>query len=50
MAMNEWENDDSEKLQALYSGFKKLGQLFFHTYLLTYLNKDAPNLLKGISI
>ena len=29
--MNEWENDDSEKLQALYSGFKKLRQLFFHT-------------------
>ena len=25
---------------------KKLGKLFFHTYLLTYLNKDTSVLLK----
>ena len=34
--MNEWENDDPDTLQALYSDIK----LFFKTYLLTYLNKD----------
>ena len=27
-AKNEWENDDSDFLQALYSVHKKLGQLF----------------------
>ena len=32
-AMNEWENDDSDKLLALYIGFiKKSGQCFFLTY------------------
>ena len=29
---------------------KKIGQLFFHTFLLTYLNKDTLNLLKVINI
>ena len=29
---------------------KRLGQFFFHTYLLTYLNKDRRNLLKVINI
>ena len=40
MAMNKWENDDSEDFQALYSIFEKLGQYFFHIYSLTCLNKD----------
>ena len=31
MAKNEWENNDSEFLRALYSVCKKLGQFFFHT-------------------
>ena len=26
--MNEWENDDSDKHRALYSGYKKLVQFF----------------------
>ena len=30
---NEWENDDSDFLQALYSVYKILGQFFFHTLL-----------------
>ena len=44
------EKEKKEKLPALYSGFKKLRQLFFHAYLLTNLNKDTPNLLKVINI
>ena len=43
--MNEWENDDSDILWTLYRGYKKLRQLFFHTYLLTCLNKDTSVLL-----
>ena len=31
LAKNEWENDDSNFLGALYSVCKKLGQFFFHT-------------------
>ena len=46
VAMNEWENDCSGMLQALYCEYKKLGQFFFHTYSLTCLNKDTPVLLK----
>ena len=37
-------------LQAFYSVYKKLGQFFFHTYLLTYLKKDTSVLLKIINI
>ena len=47
--MNEWENDDSDILQALYS-VHKLGQFFFCTYLLNCLNKDTSVLLKVINI
>ena len=38
-AMNEWENDESEILWALYIQYiyKKLGQFFFHTYSITCL-------------
>ena len=32
-AKNEWENDDSDFLPALYIVYKKLGQFFFHTSL-----------------
>ena len=44
------EKGKKEKLWALYSGYKKLRQFFFNTYLLTNLNKDTPNLLKVINI
>ena len=47
--MNEWENDDSDILRALYS-VHKLGQFFFRTYLLNCLNKDTSVLLKVINI
>ena len=32
-ARNEWENDDSNFLQALYSVYKKIRTIFFHTLL-----------------
>ena len=49
--MNKWENDDFNILLASYIVYiKKLGQLFSHTYLLTYLNKDISVLLKVINI
>ena len=38
--MNEWENDDSDILHALYNIYKKLGQFFLHTYLLPCLNTE----------
>ena len=34
-AKNQWENDDSDFLEALYNVYKKLGQFFFQTYFLT---------------
>ena len=48
LATNEWENDDSDILQALYSVYKKkIGQVLFHTYLLICLmDKDTSVLLK----
>ena len=49
-AKNEWENDDSDFLQALYSGHKKLGQFVFHTYSITCLKKDRSALLKVVNI
>ena len=33
MARNEWENDDSNFLRALYSVYKKIRTIFFHTLL-----------------
>ena len=50
MTKNEWENDDSDFLQALCSECKKSGQLIFHTYLLTCLKKDTSVLLKVMDI
>ena len=41
MGKNEWENDDTDFFWALYSPYEKLGQFFFHTYLLTRLKKDT---------
>ena len=49
-AKNGWENDDSDILWASYSVYKKIGQFFFYTYLLTCLNKDISVLLKVINI
>ena len=33
--MNEWENDDSDILQALCNVYEKQDKFFFHTYWLT---------------
>ena len=49
IAKNEWENDDSDFLRALYSVYKKLGQFFFHTFWLTCLNKDTSVLLRVVN-
>ena len=48
LATNEWENDDSDILQALYSVYKKkIGQVLFHTYfLICLMDKDTSVLLK----
>ena len=35
-AKNEWENDDSDFLRALYSVYKNLGQFFSHTFLVIH--------------
>ena len=40
-AKNEWENDDSDFLRALYGVYKKIRTIFFHTLPATYLNKDT---------
>ena len=48
--MNEYENNDSDILWALYIVYKKLGQFFLYTYSLTWLNKDTPVLLKVTNI
>ena len=37
MARNEWENDDSNFLQALYSVSKKNKDNFFSTFYLLYI-------------
>ena len=36
MAWNEWENDDSDFFQALFSVYKKIRAIFFHTLLLIH--------------
>ena len=43
---NEWENNESDFLWALYSVYEKLKQFFFHTYALTCLKKYTSELLK----
>ena len=35
-AWNEWENDDSHFLRALFSVYKKIRAIFFHTLLPIY--------------
>ena len=37
-AKDEWENDYSDFLRALYSVYKKLGQFFSHTSLAIHLS------------
>ena len=49
-AINEWENNDSDIIRVLYSGYKKNRTILFPYYLLTYLDKYTPNLLKAINI
>ena len=45
---NEWKNDDWHSSSSFY--IKLIGQLFFHTYSLTCLNKDTSVLLKDKNI
>ena len=44
-AKKEWENDDCDFLQALYSVYKKLVQFFFHAYLLPCLKVVSATFL-----
>ena len=48
-AKNEWENDDSDFLWALYSVYKKIKTILFRYLLLTCLNKDISVLLEVIN-
>ena len=54
MARNEWENDDSNFLQALYSVYKKVRIIFFHTLLAVHCsvanNKYFKKLINKWSI
>ena len=47
MARNEWENDDSDFLRALYSVYKKLGQFFSILYSLYIVLLQVINILKS---
>ena len=47
LAKNEWENDESDFLWALYSVCKKMRAILF-PYLLTCLDKDTSLMLKVI--
>ena len=48
---NQWENNESGFLLALYSVYKKLGQFFFSIlYLLTCLKNDISVQLQVINI
>ena len=44
---NERKNDNSDILQALYNVYKKSGQFFFHTYLITGLKKRYISSVKS---
>ena len=46
-ARNEWENNNSDFLQALYSVYKKLGQFFSILYLLYIILLQVINILKS---
>ena len=46
-AKNEWENDDSNFLRALYSVYKKLGQFFSILYSLYIVLLQVINILKS---
>ena len=50
MAKNEWETDDFDFLQALYSVFKKIRTILFPCLPVNFLNKDTSVLLKVINI
>ena len=44
-ARNEWENDDSNFLRALYSAYKKIGQFFSILYSLCIVLLQVINIL-----
>ena len=48
--MNEWQMMKVTFFDLYTVYMNKLGQFFFHSYLLTYLNKDIRVLLKVINI
>ena len=46
-AKNEWENDDSDFLPAVYIVYKKLGQFFFHTLLANLFKQRCISCVTG---
>ena len=50
VARNECGNYDFDFPRALFSVYYKLGQLFFHNYLLTFSKKDKSVLLTVMNI
>ena len=44
---NEWENNDSNFLRTLYSVYKKIRTIFFHTLLAIYRLLQVINILKS---
>ena len=47
-ARNEWENDDSDFLRALYSVHKKIRTIFFHTLLSIHCSVASYKYFKKI--
>ena len=48
MARNEWENDDSDFLPALYSIYKKIRTIFFHTLLAIHHSVESYKYFKKL--
>ena len=44
---NEWENDDSNFLQALYSVYKKIRTIFFHIFFAIHCSVASYKYLKS---
>ena len=47
-ARNEWENGDSDVLQALYSVYKKIRSIFFHTLLVIHCSAASYKYFKKL--
>ena len=48
MARNEWKNNDSNFLRALYSVYKKIRTIFFHTLLAIHRSVASDKYFKKL--